>query len=119
MNLGDEDEEKQKQTAIERQKDMRASILAQILDQDSRARRTCCFSTKSHELVNTIALTKPEKAQMVENMLISMAQTGRVRSKLNEDQFKQILMQLSSNAPKTTTVKFDRRRAAIDSDDDY
>ncbi|KAF8565364.1 hypothetical protein P879_06357 [Paragonimus westermani] len=107
MNSGDEDEEKQKQTASERQKDMRASILAQILDQDSRAR------------LNTIALTKPEKAQMVENMLINMAQTGRVRSKLNEDQFKQILMQLSSNAPKTTTVKFDRRRAAIDSDDDY
>ncbi|KAF5400125.1 Programmed cell death protein 5 [Paragonimus heterotremus] len=107
MNSGDEDEEKQKQTAVERQKDMRASILAQILDQDSRAR------------LNTIALTKPEKAQMVENMLINMAQTGRVRSKLNEDQFKQILMQLSSNAPKTTTVKFDRRRAAIDSDDDY
>ncbi|KAF6773788.1 hypothetical protein AHF37_07548 [Paragonimus kellicotti] len=107
MNSGDEDEEKQKQTAVERQKDMRASILAQILDQDSRAR------------LNTIALTKPEKAQMVENMLINMAQTGRVRSKLNEDQFKQILTQLSSNAPKTITVKFDRRRAAIDSDDDY
>ncbi|KAA0196972.1 Programmed cell death protein 5 [Fasciolopsis buskii] len=68
--------------------------------------------------VNTIAITKPEKAQAVENMLINMAQTGRIGSKLDEDQLKQLLLQISSASQKSTTVKFDRRRAAIDSDED-
>ncbi|CAH8514429.1 unnamed protein product [Dicrocoelium dendriticum] len=63
------DEEKQKQAARERQQEIRSNILAQILDQDARAR------------LSTIAITKPDKAQMVENMLVNMAQTGRVRSK--------------------------------------
>ncbi|TPP62753.1 Programmed cell death protein 5 [Fasciola gigantica] len=69
-------------------------------------------------LVNTIAMTKPEKAQAVENMLINMAHTGRIGSKLNEDQLKQLLLQISSASQKPTVVKFDRRRAAMDSDDD-
>uniref|UniRef100_A0A146MGN5 Programmed cell death n=5 Tax=Schistosoma TaxID=6181 RepID=A0A146MGN5_SCHMA len=55
---------------------------------------------------------------MVENMLINMAQTGRLGPKLNEEQLKQILLQVSSGTQKSTTVKFDRRRAAIDSDED-
>lgn len=33
-------------------------------------------------IVNTIAITKPEKAKMVENMLINMAQTGRLGPKV-------------------------------------
>ncbi|TGZ66256.1 hypothetical protein CRM22_005435 [Opisthorchis felineus] len=89
---GDEDDEK-KLAAKERQKEMRAGILAQILDQNARAR------------LNTLAITKPEKAQMVENMLINMAQTGRIGSKLSEDQLKQILTQMSSGVSKSTTVK--------------
>ena len=33
-------------------------------------------------LVNSIALVKPEKAAMIENMLINMAQSGRVGNKV-------------------------------------
>ena len=33
-------------------------------------------------LVNTIALAKPEKARMVESMLIQMAQTGQIQGKV-------------------------------------
>ena len=32
--------------------------------------------------VNTIALAKPEKAKMVENMLVQMAQSGQIQSKV-------------------------------------
>ena len=32
--------------------------------------------------VNTIALAKPEKARMVESMLIQMAQTGQIQGKV-------------------------------------
>ncbi|CAH8648656.1 unnamed protein product [Schistosoma guineensis] len=103
---GDDKDTKQKEDVEKRNQEIRASILAQILDQDARAR------------LNTIAITKPEKAKMVENMLINMAQTGRLGPKLNEEQLKQILLQVSSGTQKSTTVKFDRRRAAIDSDED-
>ncbi|CAH8673523.1 unnamed protein product [Schistosoma rodhaini] len=103
---GNDKDTKQKEDAEKRNQEIRTSILAQILDQDARAR------------LNTIAITKPEKAKMVENMLISMAQTGRLGPKLNEEQLKQILLQVSSGTQKSTTVKFDRRRAAIDSDED-
>ncbi|KAH8868711.1 Programmed cell death protein 5 [Schistosoma japonicum] len=103
---GNDRDTKQKEDAEKRNQEIRANILAQILDQDARAR------------LNTIAITKPEKAKMVENMLINMAQTGRLGPKLSEEQLKQILLQVSSGTQKSTTVKFDRRRAAIDSDED-
>ncbi|CAH8640358.1 unnamed protein product [Schistosoma intercalatum] len=66
---GDDKDTKQKEDVEKRNQEIRASILAQILDQDARAR------------LNTIAITKPEKAKMVENMLINMAQTGRLGPK--------------------------------------
>jgi len=34
--------------------------------------------------VNTIGLAKPEKAKMVESMLIQMAQTGQIQGKVTE-----------------------------------
>ena len=33
--------------------------------------------------VNTIAVAKPEKAQMVESMLIQMAQSGQIQGKVS------------------------------------
>ncbi|CAH8582687.1 unnamed protein product [Schistosoma turkestanicum] len=89
----DDKDSKQKEDSEKRNQEIRASILAQILDQDARAR------------LNTVAITKPEKAKMVENLLINMAQTGRIASKLNEEQLKQILLQVSSGTRKSTTIK--------------
>ncbi|CAH8294238.1 unnamed protein product [Schistosoma intercalatum] len=66
---GDDKDTKQIEDVEKRNQEIRSSILAQILDQDARAR------------LNTIAITKPEKAKMVENMLINMAQTGRLGPK--------------------------------------
>ncbi|CAH2039631.1 unnamed protein product, partial [Iphiclides podalirius] len=83
------------------------SILAQVLSQDARAR------------LNTIKLGKPEKGAMVENMICRMAQTGQVRTKISEKELIDILESVNQQMPKTSsTVKFDRRRAALDSDDD-
>jgi programmed cell death protein 5 len=46
------------------------AMLAQILDQAARAR------------LNSIALVKPEKAKMVERMLVQMARTGQISGKV-------------------------------------
>lgn len=34
-------------------------------------------------IVNTIAVAKPDKAKMVESMLIQMAQTGQIQGKVS------------------------------------
>lgn len=96
----------QQEEMRKKQEDMKNSILVQVLDQPARSR------------LNTIALTKPEKAAMVEKMLIQMAQSGQIQGKLGEEQLKSLLERVSEKTSKTTTVKFDRRRAAMDSDED-
>lgn len=104
---GGNPEQQQKQEAMrQKQEEMKHVILSQVLDQQARAR------------LNTIALTKPEKARMVEGMLIQMAQGGQIQSKLGEEQLKGLLEKVSEKTQKVTTVKFDRRRAALDSDED-
>lgn len=69
--------------------------------------------------VNTLKCSKPEKAQLVEGQLLRMAQSGQLPGKLNEEQLIQLLESLNQQIPRSTSsVKFDRRRAALDSDDD-
>jgi len=103
----DADKQKAQDDRQRQQDDAKHSILSQILDQNARAR------------LNTLKISKPEKAQMVEGMIIRMAQSGQLGSKLDDDQLVQLLESLNQQMPKSTsTVKFDRRRAAMDSDDD-
>lgn len=96
----------QQEEMMRKQEEMKNSILVQVLDQPARAR------------LNTLALTKPEKARNVESMLIQMAQRGQIQGKLGEEQLKDLLERISTQSQKTTTVKFDRRRAGMDSDED-
>nr|XP_022338308.1 programmed cell death protein 5-like [Crassostrea virginica] len=96
----EEQEEKARQM-----NEMKNSILSQVLDQQARAR------------LNTIAVAKPEKAQMVENMLCQMAQTGQIQNKIGEAQLKSLLERVSEQTAKKTTVKF-KRRVLDDSDED-
>ncbi|XP_017043423.1 programmed cell death protein 5 [Drosophila ficusphila] len=106
---GGNDAEKQKaqQEQMRAQEEMKHSILSQVLDQQARAR------------LNTLKVSKPEKAQMFENMVIRMAQMGQVRGKLDDAQFVSILESVNAQMPQSkSSVKYDRRRAAIDSDDD-
>lgn len=56
---------------------------------------------------------------MVEGMIIRMAQMGQIAGKLDDPQLVQLLESLNKQMPKSnSTVKFDRRRAAMDSDDE-
>ena len=71
----------------------------------------------SFEIVNTLRIAKPEKAAMVENSLVNMARRGQIGGQLGEAQLKGLLEQFSEQTKQETTVKFDRRRAALDDDD--
>lgn len=64
-------------------------------------------------------LGKPEKGKMIETMLLQMAQGGRLRNRIGEKELIDLLENVNSQLPQQrTSVKFDRRRAALDSDDD-
>ncbi|CAG0915339.1 unnamed protein product [Notodromas monacha] len=71
------------------------SILSQALDQAARAR------------LNTLALAKPEKGQMIENLILRMATSGQLRGKMSEQELIGLLEQVSEKSKVTTTVKFD------------
>uniref|UniRef100_A0A7E4VDU9 Programmed cell death protein 5 n=1 Tax=Panagrellus redivivus TaxID=6233 RepID=A0A7E4VDU9_PANRE len=99
-------EAERKKAAAENEK-AKTSILTQLLEQDAMAR------------LSTLQAAKPERAQQIEAMLIQMARSGRIAGKMNDAQFRNLLDQISTGQPqKKTTVKFDRRRAALDSDDE-
>lgn len=63
---------------------------------------------------------KPEKGKMIESMLIQMAQRGQIRGKISETELIGMLESINQQiaSSQTNKVKFDRRRAALDSDDD-
>merc|ERR1719495_345926 len=81
-------------------------LLNQVLDQQARAR------------LNTIMVAKPEKGRQVESVICQMATSGQIGGKLSENELISLVERVNAQTQKTTTVKFDRRRAALDSDDD-
>ncbi len=63
-------QQQQQEEMRRQQQDMKNGILSQVLTQEARAR------------LNTLALTKPDKAQMVENHLIQLARSGQIMGKV-------------------------------------
>ncbi|XP_042863051.1 programmed cell death protein 5-like isoform X1 [Penaeus japonicus] len=82
-------------------------LLNQVLDQQARAR------------LNTIMVAKPEKGKQVESVIVQMATSGQIGGKLSENDLIGLVERVNAQTQKTTTVKFDRRRAALDDDDDW
>ncbi|XP_043465604.1 programmed cell death protein 5 [Leptopilina heterotoma] len=102
-DAGNQQANEEKRQQIE---DMKNGILSQVLDQSARAR------------LNTLSLGKPEKGKMIEEMIVNMAKRGQLPGKLGEKELISLLESVSEHTKRTTTIKFDRRRAALDSDDD-
>ena len=67
--------------------------------------------------VNTILIAKPEKGAQVENAIIQMAQSGQLGGELSDEELVGLLERFSGASQKSS-VKFDRRRNALDSDED-
>ena len=74
-------EEEQAQREQQRQA-QNQSVLMQVMEPEARER------------LNTIKLTKPEFAAAVEQQIVALAQSGRLRQKITDDQLKQLLSQI-------------------------
>ncbi|MDO9523311.1 MAG: DNA-binding protein [Methanocorpusculum sp.] len=73
------------QDQIQRQQQQQAqiqSVLMQAMEPEARER------------LNTIRLTKPEFASSVEQQIVSLAQSGRLRQKITDEQLRQLLTQI-------------------------
>mmetsp|Transcript_19411 Transcript_19411/g.50473 ORF Transcript_19411/g.50473 Transcript_19411/m.50473 type:complete len:131 (+) Transcript_19411:60-452(+) len=88
------------------QAEMKNGMLSALLDQAARAR------------LNSIAVVKPKKAEMVEGIIINMARSGQLQGKVSESMLIRLIEQVNekSGATKKTTIKFNRR--TFDDDDD-
>ncbi|XP_077286453.1 programmed cell death 5 [Arctopsyche grandis] len=82
------------------------AMLSQVLDQNARAR------------LNTIKLGKPEKGQMVESIIIQMAQRGQLRGKIDEEEFIRILESVNQQMPKSSSLNFQRKKRLFESDEE-
>ncbi|KAK0303382.1 hypothetical protein LTR01_008110 [Friedmanniomyces endolithicus] len=96
---GQEDERKTRET------EMRASILAQVLEPASADR------------LGRIRLVKASRAEDVENRLIALARSGQLRGPVSETQLKDILNALSEQQQETEKVTVQRRKGGWDEDD--
>ncbi|MGA2913702.1 MAG: DNA-binding protein [Methanoregula sp.] len=85
------------QAELERQERIKSQmqmVLMSILEPDARER------------LNTIKLTKPDFAGAVEQQLIQLAQSGRLKNKITDSQLKELLRQL---APKKRDYTITRK----------
>ena len=69
--------------------DRRQSLLLQILTGDARER------------LGRLSIVKPDKARLVEDYLINMAQTGKIPARLGEKELINLLEQVSGQQKQT------------------
>lgn len=100
------DKQKQQQEAKEREADMRNNILSAVLTQEARAR------------LATLAAAKPDRAKMVENIIIQNTRMGGIRGKVDEESLKSLLERVNDQTRKETKVSYERRRVFDDDDDE-
>jgi programmed cell death protein 5 len=74
-------------------RELKQSILRQILTPEARER------------LARVRLAKPELAEMVENQLIMLAQSGKLRSMVTDELMKELLARLQAERKETRIIR--------------
>ena len=88
------EEERKRKAELEAQKEL---LLRAILTSEARQR------------LSNIKLVKPEFAEALENQLIALAQTGRIKIPITDDELKQILAQISEQSRREFKIQIKER----------
>ena len=99
-------EELQRQ-GINSQNEQRQQEQAQAIEQQKQTILRSILSDPAKQRLNNIKLVKPQLADAVENQLISLSQSGRIRDRISEEQLLQMLQQLQTSK-RETQIKFKR-----------
>ena len=59
------------------------------------------LTVKARDRLNNLKLARPEFAEQIENQLIMLSQSGRLKEVISDAELKRILMQMTSNKRET------------------
>lgn len=76
------------------------------------------LSDAAGERLSNIRLVKPDKARQVEMLVINAARQGKLGGKVEDEQLKELLAQVSEQTQRRTKVTISRRKSVFDDDDD-
>lgn len=102
----EQDKQRQQQEQQAKDAEMRNNILSAVLTQEARAR------------LSTLGAAKPDRARMVENIIIQNTRMGAIRGKVDEESLKGLLEKVNDQTKRETKVKYERRRVFDDSDEE-
>jgi programmed cell death protein 5 len=83
---GSGEQEAARQAAEEQAEAQKQAVLKQYLTDGARQR------------LNAVQMSKPEFAEQVEQQVVALAQSGRIQDRIDEEQMKQILKELTPDS---------------------
>merc|ERR1712063_2199 len=86
------------------------------MEEQVRVMMAQILTPAARERLARVRLVKPERARLVESHLLRSAQNGQLRGKVDENQLRAILDQVSQQGGKTKVTY--RRRRVFDSDEE-
>ena len=76
------------------------------LDEQKKVVMRAILTSQARERLGRIRVARPDVAESIENQLIMLAQSGRLKSKINDEQ---LVMLLSKIMPKKKDISIKRR----------
>lgn len=76
------------------------------LDEQKKAILRAILTNEARERLGRIKIARPEMAESIENQLILLAQSGKLKNKINDEELR---MLLSKVVPKKRDIKIKRR----------
>jgi len=98
-------QELQEQAAIQEQMEDQEEQQKQ-LDEQKKAILRAILTNEARERLGRIKIARPEMAESIENQLIMLAQSGKLKNKINDEELR---MLLSKILPKKRDIKIKRR----------